>query len=134
MLKVLIAHARYIQPGGEDEVVTAESHLLQEQGHEVIEYIDENRRIAQMGRIRLAGETIWSRSTHRRLSEILRRERPDIAHFHNTFPLISPAAYYACRETGVPVVQTLHNYRLLCPNALFLRDGVACHLCLERAL
>ena len=63
-------------------------------------------------------------ATHlRELGELVRRERPNVAHFHNTFPLITPSAYAACREQGVPVVQTLHNYRLVCCAATFFRDG-----------
>jgi len=57
------------------------------------------------------------------VKELIAREAPDVVHFHNTLPLISPAAYYACADAGVPVVQTLHNYRLLCPAAMLLRDG-----------
>jgi glycosyltransferase involved in cell wall biosynthesis len=132
MRKVLIVHNRYIHAGGEDEVVAAESAMLRSNGHEVIEYIDDNERIRDAGRLGLAANTLWSRSTFHRLLALLSQERPDIAHFHNTFPLISPAAYYACHKAGVPVVQTLHNYRLICPNALFLRNGKTCELCLGR--
>ena len=106
--------------------------MLRSNGHEVIEYIDENERISDFGSLGLAASTLWSRSTFHRLLTLLSQERPDIAHFHNTFPLISPAAYYACHRTMVPVVQTLHNYRLICPNALFLRNGKPCELCLGR--
>jgi glycosyltransferase involved in cell wall biosynthesis len=132
MLKVLIVHNRYIQPGGEDEVVAAESALLRSHGHEVIEYFDDNARIEDATRLGLAAGTVWSSSTYYRLLRLLSEARPDMAHFHNTFPLISPSAYYACHRAGVPVVQTLHNYRLLCPNALFLRNGVPCELCVNR--
>src|SRR5581483_7006330 len=79
-----------------------------------------------------AARTVWSRPAYRVLRELLRAHRPAVAHFHNTFPLISPAAYYACRAERVPVVQTLHNFRLLCPNALFFRDGRVCEDCLGK--
>jgi glycosyltransferase involved in cell wall biosynthesis len=68
------------------------------------------------------------------LRTLLRRERPDVMHVHNTFPVISPAAYYAANAEGVPVVQTLHNYRLICPAATFFRDGHVCEDCLSRSV
>ena len=71
----------------------------------------------------------WSRPVYRELRELLRRERPAIAHIHNTFPLITPSAYAACRDAGVPVVQTLHNYRLVCSAGTFYRDGKVCEIC-----
>ncbi len=126
MLKVLVVHDRYTQPGGEDEVVAAETAMLRRHGHEVVEYTEDNRRARSMSRLRLAVRTIWSAESQRAIAGIVRRERPDVAHFHNTFPLVSPSAYYACREAGIPVVQTVHNYRIVCPNALLLRDGHPC--------
>ncbi len=136
-MKVLVAHNRYQQAGGEDAVFAAEVDLLRRAGYQVIEYVRTNDEIALDGvvsRPRLAAATVWARDTYRALGELVRRERPDLAHFHNTFPLISPSAYYACHDAGVPVVQTLHNYRLLCPVATFLRDGTICEACLGRTL
>ena len=80
-------------------------------------------------RIRLALSTTWSQQSYQAIADIIRRERPDLAHFHNTFPLISPSAYAACKKYNVPVVQTLHNYRLICPGALLQRDGHPCENC-----
>src|SRR5256885_9646083 len=74
--------------------------------------------------------SIWAASSYRAVKRLVSLEKPDIAHFHNTFPLISPSAYYACAEAGVPVVQTLHNYRLLCPAATLMRKGRVCESCL----
>jgi glycosyltransferase involved in cell wall biosynthesis len=85
-----------------------------------------------MNRHTLVKATLWNQAVYRELRALIRRERPQVAHFHNTFPLISPAAYYAARAEGVPVVQTLHNYRLLCPNALFFREGRVCEDCLGK--
>lgn len=132
--RVLIAHNRYRQSGGEDVVVTAETRLLQQHGHEVSQYSLDNRDIAEADRLRTAGRTLWSRSSHREMTRILRQDRPTIAHFHNTFPLMSPAVYYAARKVGVVVVQTLHNYRLICPNALLFRNGRVCEDCVGRAV
>ena len=81
---------------------------------------------------RLAASTVWSHDAARSVGEKVRRFRPDVVHFHNTFPLVSPAAYSAGRAEGAGVVQTLHNYRLLCPNALMFRDGHPCEDCLGR--
>lgn len=134
-VKVCFIHNQYQQPGGEDGVVRAERELLSRAGHSVIEYVRDNDEITAYGlsqKKTLGLRTVWAWDSHRKIKALLRRERPDVAHFHNTFPLISPAAYYACREAGVPAVQTLHNYRLLCPAATFRRDGRVCEDCLGR--
>jgi glycosyltransferase involved in cell wall biosynthesis len=136
-MKILVAHNAYQQRGGEDIVVAAEPALLRARGHEVVSYRRSNDDLKsrnEIGALAVAAETLWSFSSLAALREILKTERPDVAHFHNTFPLISPSAYYACAEAGVPVVQTLHNYRLLCPGATFLRDGKVCEECLGRAV
>jgi glycosyltransferase involved in cell wall biosynthesis len=131
-MRVLLIHNRYQQPGGEDVVFEAEESLLKANGHETIRYTEDNRRIDGADRLSVALATIWSVETKDRLRALMRETRPDVAHFHNTFPLISPSAYFACREAGVPVVQTLHNYRLLCPAATFFREGRVCEDCLDR--
>lgn len=132
--RVLLVHNRYQQAGGEDEVFAAEADLLEEHGHRVVRYTLHNDRITGMSRSALARATVWNGAVYRELRALIRKERPRVGHFHNTFPLISPAAYYAARAEGVPVVQTLHNYRLLCPNALFFRDGRVCEDCSGKAV
>ncbi len=132
-MKILICHNYYQHAGGEDRAFHADVDLLRRHGHEVIEYTENNTAIQQQrGVVDLALTTVWSARTHRLLSRLLRAARPDVAHFHNTFPLISPSAYYACRDAGVPVVQTLHNYRLVCPCATLYRDGHVCQDCVGR--
>lgn len=131
-MRILLAHNFYQQSGGEDVVFYAETELLRRHGHEVRHYTEHNDRIRQMSRPRLFRETLWSTATLRHLKRLLKEWQPDVVHFHNTFPLISPAAYYACRRVGVPVVQTLHNYRLLCPAATFYRSGKVCEACLRK--
>ncbi len=133
-MRILLIHNKYQQAGGEDEVFAAEGDLLEAHGHQVLRYTVHNDRVAGMNAGNLVGTTVWSRSSYRELRTLVRRERPDLAHFHNTFPLISPAGYYAIKAEGTPVVQTLHNYRLLCPNALFFRDGHACEDCLGKPM
>ena len=136
MWKFLVAHNLYQQPGGEDSSTDSETRVLSSAGHRVVEYVRDNDEIARYGLWRkatLAPRTVWAWDSYREIKALLERERPDVAHFHNTFPLISPAAYYACREAGVPVVQTLHNYRLLCPAATLQNDGRVCEDCLGRS-
>jgi glycosyltransferase involved in cell wall biosynthesis len=136
-MKILIAHNFYQGRGGEDAVCGAEIRLLRQAGHEVIEYTRHNDEIHDYSFVEkawLSWRTSWSQRTYRELRAILARESPDVAHFHNTFPLISPSAYYACRAAEVPVVQTLHNYRLLCPTGTFFRDGSICEECVDRSL
>src|SRR6266550_2627380 len=134
-MKLLLVHNRYRQPGGEDEVFLRQSELLRSAGHEVLEYTRHNDEIVDGGilsKANLAARTLWAWDSVARLRALLRREKPDLAHFHNTFPLISPAAYYACQREGVPVVQSLHNPRLMCPAATFYREGRVCEDCLGR--
>lgn len=131
-MKILLCHDFYEQPGGEDQIFTTEAALLKARGHQVLEYTVHNQKIADMNPVRLAKATVWNPTTYQELSELLGQEKPQVVHFHNTFPLISPSAYYAARAKAVPVIQNLQNYRLLCPSATFLRDGHVCEDCLGK--
>lgn len=133
-MRVLVVHNFYQHPGGEDHEVAAELQLLREAEHEVETFTLHNDDIARSSPIRVAGKTLWNGQVYRALRSLMRRYRPDVAHFHNTFPLVSPAGYYAAHAAAVPVVQSLHNYRLLCPNALLFRDGRVCEECVGRAV
>ena len=136
-MKILTVHNKYQHRGGEDTVLAAEVRMMEMYGHAVVHYGRNNEELkgrSGIGVLAAAAETVWSFSSQEALQEVLKTERPDVAHFHNTFPLISPSAYYACAEARVPVVQTLHNYRLLCPGATFLRDGKVCEDCLDKAV
>jgi len=133
-MKVLLAHNFYQQPGGEDQVFADEGLLLESHGHEVIRYTVHNDAVESMGRLSLAARTIWNRQSYRELRDLVRRERPAVAHFQNTFPLISPSAYFAVRREGAAVVQELPNYRLLCPAAVLFREGRACEDCVGKAI
>jgi glycosyltransferase involved in cell wall biosynthesis len=132
-MRVLVVHNAYQRAGGEDTVFRNETQLLSQHGHEVFEYLDDNRRIPALGKARVGFGAIWSRFSYKKLSAVLAECRPDVAHFHNTFPLISPSGYYAAKKHGVAVVQTLHNFRLLCANAIFMREGRVCEDCLTRS-
>ena len=136
-MKILLIHNFYQQPGGEDEVFRNEGELLRSKGHSVMEYIRRNDEIRDYGlsdKVMLCARTVWSQESVKDLRSIIKAKKPDVAHFHNTFPLISPSAYYACREADVRVIQTLHNPRLICPAATLYRKGRACKECLGKKL
>lgn len=128
--RVLIVHNAYQLRGGEDAVVDAELELLRGHGHAVEVFQRHNDELKSIPRWKAAADTVWSSRSVTALTETIRRFRPDVVHFHNTFPLISPAAYWAVRAAGLPVVQTLHNFRLHCPQATYLREGRVCEDCL----
>lgn len=128
-MKLLLAHNAYQLRGGEDAVFEAEAALLRAHGHTVVEYRRHNDELQHLGRAAAALDTLWSRRTVADLEALIDAERPDLIHAHNTFPLISPSLYWAAHRAGVPVVQTLHNFRLLCPQAMLLREGRVCEKC-----
>jgi glycosyltransferase involved in cell wall biosynthesis len=131
-LKVLIVHNHYKQHGGESAVVQAETELLRGLGHEVVLYSRDNHEIDDYGVLDRAAffpSALFSRRTYGELTDLVRQQRPDVAHVHNVFPLISPAAYVALDRARVPIVQTVHNFRFLCPNGLFFVHGALCERC-----
>ena len=130
--RILLIHNYYQQQGGEDQVFAAESAMLEEHGCRVFRYTVHNDRVKGMNLLALAQSTLWNKTIAGELRELIWKVRPDAVHFHNTFPIISPAAYYAAKAECVPVVQTLHNYRLLCPNAVFFRNDHACEDCVGK--
>lgn len=135
--KILIVHNYYQLPGGEDTVVTNEKKLLEDQGHKVIFYSRNNSEIKtfhlwQKGILPFT--TIFSFKTYHEVKKIIKEEQVDIVHVHNTLSLISPSVYYAAFHCGIPVVQTMHNFRLLCPGATFYRAGHICEDCVTDGL
>lgn len=131
-MKVVMVHNFYQQAGGEDQVFRAESDLLLSHGHDLVQFTVDNRSINTMGRLQLAVGAVWNRDIYHKLRELFRRERPDVVHFHNTSPLVSPSGYYAARAEGIGVVQTLHNFRMVCPSGPLFRDGHLCEECLGK--
>lgn len=131
-LRVLIVHNYYQQSGGEDAVVAEEIALLERNNIVVELFARHNDSIASMSRARVALDTLWSSTSADEISSVIKRFRPDVIHTHNTFPLISPSLYYAASRAKVPVVQTLHNFRLFCAQAMFMRDGKVCEDCLGK--
>ena len=135
--KVLIVHNYYQIPGGEDTVVANEKKLLEDHGHEVILYTRNNNELKTMSiwrKLLLPFTTIFNPRTSRDIKRIIKKHGVDVVHVHNTLNLISPSVYYAARRCKVPVVQTVHNFRLLCPGATFYRDGHICEDCVSKGL
>ncbi len=133
-MNIVLCHNFYQQAGGEDRVLCDEEQLLRSHGHRVSRFTKHSNSIDGTSRLRLAAGAIWNRRAAAELQAMAERERADVVHFHNTLPLISPAAYYAARSTGAAVVQSLHNYRLACPKATFFRDGTVCEKCLGKTI
>ncbi|MDB5727636.1 MAG: glycosyltransferase [Noviherbaspirillum sp.] len=131
-MKILFAHNAYQHRGGEDAVVDAEIALLRGHGHDVEIYSQHNDAIKQMPRVAAAVSTVWSQRSASEVDSVIASFQPDVIHSHNTFPLISPSLYWVAMRRNVPVVQTLHNFRLLCPQAIFLRDGKICEDCIGK--
>lgn len=125
-------HNRYLVPGGEDQSTAAEVALLRDSGHEVELLEQDNRDIERLGKLQTALGTVWSSASYKRIHNKLSTSRFDVMHVQNFFPLWSPSAYYAAADCGVPVVQTLRNYRLMCVNATFYRDSHVCEDCLGK--
>lgn len=135
-MKVLIVHNYYQQRGGEDVVVETETDLLRRKGEDVRLWTRNNSEIFSCNpieKILSLWNSRWSVSSYKIIKQILREFRPDIVHVHNTYFLITPSIYYACKEENVPAVQSLFNYRLICANALLLRNNQPCDLCLHRS-
>jgi len=127
-------HNSYQFRGGEDESFESEVRMLRAEGHNVDTVVIHNSRIDSSAKIQVALESLWSRPSYDLVDRKL-RERPfDVLHVQNFFPLLSPSVYYAARRQGVAVVQTLRNYRLLCPDAFFFRDGHVCEDCMGNVL
>lgn len=134
-MRILILHNRYQQPGGEDIGVHDEYTLLKKYGHDV-ELVEENNDHIHglIPKLQTALTAPYSWSARRKVSLLLSKFRADVVHVHNFFPALTPSVYFACNAMNIPVVQTLHNYRLLCPKATLFREGKVCESCLGRVV
>ncbi|MBI1356929.1 MAG: glycosyltransferase [Acidobacteria bacterium] len=132
-MRVAVCHNYYQQPGGEDTVFHAEVDLLRRHGMQVFPHTVHNDAVGSISTLTLARKTIWNRETASEIEQLVRREKIDVVHFHNTLPLFSPAAYYGARRAGAAVVKTLHNYRMACPGSTLFRQGTVCEKCLGKA-
>lgn len=130
-------HNYYQIPGGEDTVVSNEKNMLEANGHKVILYVRNNTEIKKMSKfqkILIPITMIFNPRTYNEIKRIIKKEKIDIVHVHNTLNLVSPAVYYAAVKMNKPVVQTIHNFRMLCPGATFYRDGHICEDCVSKGL
>jgi glycosyltransferase involved in cell wall biosynthesis len=131
-MKILLVHNFYQQFGGEDAVAGAEKRLLEDHRDEVVTYTRHNNEIKEYNfyeKTSFTLQTIFSSRTNKEITEIIRKFSPDVAYIHNVFPLISPSLYYTLHALGVPTVQVIHNFRLLCPNGWFYTQGQVCERC-----
>ena len=134
-MKILQLHNRYQIVGGEEGVVQAEKSLLESHGHQVdLLEVTNDDLVGVKAKLDAAIGAIYSQVSKRQVLAKLRSFKPDLVHVHNFFPLLSPSVYDACREAGIPVVQTLHNYRLICPKAMLFRDGQVCEACVGKSV
>ncbi|MCI9477582.1 MAG: glycosyltransferase family 4 protein [Lachnospiraceae bacterium] len=135
--RILIIHNYYQIPGGEDTVVSNEKRLLEEHGQAAFFYMRNNREMGGFSifqRLWLPVQTVFSFKTYFEVKHLIREEHIDLVHVHNTWNLISPSVYYAAFRCKVPVVQTIHNFRLLCPAATFVKKSVLCEDCIKKGL
>ncbi|GAB4446615.1 MAG: glycosyltransferase family 4 protein [Anaerolineae bacterium] len=131
-MRILMCHNLYRFRGGEESAKDLLTTLLQAHGHEVVEHLADSREIEAYGPVAKLGlglRILYSRQSARAIRRLVAEARPDVAHVHNVFPLLSPSVYVALHDLGVPVVQTINNFRLLCPNGLFFIDGAVCTRC-----
>jgi len=133
-MKVISVYNRYLSRGGEDEVFESEAKLLADHGC-TVSLVSERLEVPESftKRLPLAIDAVWSRKWYREFENLICSSEPDVIHVHNVFPLISPSIYHACYAAKVPVVQTLHNYRLTCPGKILYRGGRVCEECLGRS-
>ncbi|GAB3024493.1 glycosyltransferase family 4 protein [Spirosoma pulveris] len=132
-MRILSVHNEYLIRGGEEESRLAEVAILKQFGNDVSSYIENNKKVADLSKVSVALRTFWSKESHKVVKDLLKAKRHDLIHVQNFFPLVSPSVYYAAQSEGVPVVQAVRNYRFLCSNSFFYRDGHVCELCLKKS-
>lgn len=135
--RILQIHNFYQIPGGEDVVVSNEKRLLEEHGHQVYTYYRSNKELQEkgvIGKLLLPFTAVYSFRTEREVKRMIKENHIDIVHVHNTLTMISPSVFYAAFRCRVPVVQTLHNFRMLCPAGSFFRDNVICEECVQHGM
>ena len=133
-MKVLLCHNYYQIRGGEDLSFEDEGRLLEEHGHQVLRFTRRNDEITSLGAVAVSLKAVWNQGIYREVRALLRRERPEVVHCTNTFPLLSPSLYYAAAAERIPVVQSLRNYRLACLNSYLMRSGKVCESCIGRSI
>lgn len=136
-MKILQIHNSYQHLSGEEVVVNAEYNMLKEYGNNIHQWIVQNSSLDNVNTLEKANialQSVWSDKSYRQARRKLQDFQPDIVHVHNTIPLISPSVYAACNDAGIPVIHTLHNYKLICPGAYLYRQGQACEDCIGKTV
>src|SRR4029077_12072675 len=136
-MRILLVHNPYQEAGRGGGGFEQGRSLLEKKGHYVLAYERSNHELetySQLQRVGMLTQIISAKDSKREIREILRTESPQLVHVHNTFMMVSPSVYEVCQEEKVPVLHTLHNYRLLCPAAILYRDGHVCEECCEHGL
>lgn len=133
-MRILIVHNNYGKYSGEEAVVDKMDEMFRSHGHDVVFYrkTTEGERDSLSGKVKGFISGIYSPSGVKGMRKALEQYKPDIVNVHNLYPFISPAALFECRKAGVPVIMTIHNFRLICPTGLFMRNGLPCETCLEK--
>ena len=135
-MKILQIHNEYQTVGGEEFSLNAEKSVLEENGHKVQQWIAKSSEISKFSPIKkfqVSLNSMWSRNIYSQIKSFLKVHRPDIAHIHNTVPLISPSVYAACQAENIPVVQTLHNFKFVCPGSNLYRNNQVCEKCIGKS-
>jgi glycosyltransferase involved in cell wall biosynthesis len=136
-MRFLLIHNAYQRRGGEDVLFETERNMILAHGHEVVEYTRHNDEISSYAlpqMLTLPARTVWAWDSHEAVRRLCLEKKPDCAIIFNTLPLVSPAVVYACHEAGVPVIQHIQNYRLMCSSGTLYRDGDVCEECLDHGL
>jgi glycosyltransferase involved in cell wall biosynthesis len=132
-MRVLFIHNTYLLRGGEDVVFEAEFNLLIQHGHEVEKLLFANNQITSVvDKLKISYQSIYNTQSARELKKVISVFKPDIIHVHNFFYLASPSIFYVAHQQGIPIVLTLHNYRLVCSGFYLLRDAQVCELCIHK--
>ncbi len=131
-MRILKVHNFYQQAGGEDTSFDSEAMLLCSKGHEVFRLNFYNRDLKNIIIWKQPFITIWNKESYNKIQGIIRKNEPNVGHIHNIFPLASPSIIHAAKAEKLPLVMTLHNYRLLCPSAIFFRNGIVCEKCSKK--
>jgi glycosyltransferase involved in cell wall biosynthesis len=132
-MKILLIHNFYQYWGGEDGYVTSLKKLLEEKGNKVYLYSKDSKNIKTFwDKIKATIVLFYNPWIEKELVKIIREFKPDIAHFHNVYPLIGATVYRVVKKFNIPIVQHIHNYRFMCPKGLLFRNGKICELCLNK--
>ncbi len=148
-MKILFAHKFFHPAGGPETVLFQSMEALQKMGHEVIpfsmrrpgnlptpyskyfvtevNYHDPNGSFLR--KLKMATSLVYSREAKKKMELLIREQKPDIAHLHNIYHQLSPSILLPLKKHNIPIVMSLHDFKLVCPNYTFLRDGQVCEEC-----